>query len=341
MNRSFLFLALSLSTFLPSALADFVPGRLYVSGTAGPCEKGPNQAVFEFDPVTRESRMFAQLPEAFCGFMTGLAFTPDGSRLRASVYDSSSIVEIDGNGNISVAYDFTDGLRGPYGNNNLLYDDDGDFYVVNSEADNILRFPQDTGPPEIFATGADGVIFAGPLARAGNNDIYYGAQSIRDPIYRITGRGQSEIFDWLPGDMRLSSMVSDLEGNLFVLANRAIFRYENGDPSTRRQLTSFGGTPGGAVVTLSDDGSTLFAALGSGMYAIDPLTGQFTTLGSVTNPTHEIGWGLAYAIPEPGTLGLFICAIAMVGVRQQRDGLAQRRRNRGDTTCLRGTSARF
>ncbi|MBI5866592.1 MAG: hypothetical protein HZB38_19165 [Planctomycetes bacterium] len=312
MRHFILLLMFCLSPFAEPAFADFIPGRLYVSGSAGPCDEGPNQAVFEFDPVTRESRMFAQLPEEICGFMTGLAFTPDGSRLRASVWDSSSIVEIDGDGSISVAYDHTDGLAGPYGSNNLLYDDDGDLYVVNSGADTILRFPQDAGPPEVFATGADGVIFAGPLARAGNNQVYYGAQSIRDPIYRISGPGQSEIFDWLPGDMRLSSMVSDAAGNLFVLANRAIFRYDSGDPTTRRQLTTFGGTPGDTVITISPDGRVLYAALGSGMYAINPSTGGSEFLGTVTNPTHEIGWGLAVAVPEPCAGILFGVAAALL-----------------------------
>ncbi|MBI5866595.1 MAG: hypothetical protein HZB38_19180 [Planctomycetes bacterium] len=103
MRRKSILSVLLVSIACEPVRAGFVPGRLYVSGSAGPCEEGPNQAVFEFDPVTRESRMFAQLPEPICGFMTGLAFTPDGSRLRASVWDSSSIVEIDGDGNISVA----------------------------------------------------------------------------------------------------------------------------------------------------------------------------------------------------------------------------------------------
>lgn len=310
--------ALLLPLIGSAARADFVPGRLYVSGSAGPCEEAPNQAVFEFDPVTRESRMFAQLPDDICGFMTGLAFTPDGSRLRASVWDSSSIVEIDGDGDISVAYDLNDGIVGPYGSNNLVYDDDGDFYVVNSGADQILRFPQDVGPPHIFATPAEGVTFAGPLARAADNALYYAREGFRQEIFRIAGPGQSQIFDTLPGTMTVASMVSDADGNLFVLANRAIFRYENGDPSTRRQLTNFGGTPGITGITISPDGTMLLAALGSGLYSFDSNSGASTFLGTVTSETHEGAGGIAVAIPEPTAAVMLGLAIFVLRSRIRR-----------------------
>ncbi|MBI5866594.1 MAG: hypothetical protein HZB38_19175 [Planctomycetes bacterium] len=64
------------------------------------------------------------------------------------------------------------------------------------------------------------------------------------------------MFDTLPGTMTVASMVSDAAGNLFVLANRAIFRYDGGDASTRQQLTTLGGTPGITGITISPDGRT-------------------------------------------------------------------------------------
>lgn len=141
--------------------AEFVPGNLYIS--AVPLEAaGPADLVYEFDPATGASREIAVLPDEFAPGLTGLAFTPDYSKLRGSVSWTNSILEFDGNTNVNVALDVNDGIFLPVGSNNVAYDRAGNFYVVNQGARNIMRFPADGGPGAEFAD-VDG---GGPIAKA-------------------------------------------------------------------------------------------------------------------------------------------------------------------------------
>ncbi len=76
-------------------------------------------ATTTFDPQTGEVSLFVELPSEQCGIIWGLAFTPDGSRLRASLYQTHQIVEFDSAGNMSVILDADDGIMSPSGSNNL------------------------------------------------------------------------------------------------------------------------------------------------------------------------------------------------------------------------------
>src|SRR5262245_36429833 len=188
------------SANLPCSDAEFVPGRLYVSGGISFCEKGgklEDDCIYEFDPLTGESRVFATLPEGLCGMLGGVTFTPDYSRLRVSAYSRSSILEIDGDGNVSVALGPQDGIGSPLGGNNLAYAPNGDFYV--SEFTRILRFPASGGPGELFADFFDGVRRFGPLAIAPDGNVYFGPAGLQErEILRFTPDGEGSVFDVLP-----------------------------------------------------------------------------------------------------------------------------------------------
>lgn len=129
--------------------AEFVPGYVYVADSAvPPCfDGGPPDRIWEVDPATGESRVFATIPEEFCGGLTGLTFTPDGQYLRASAAIAGSILEIDGAGNVGVALDREDGLVFPIGASNLAYDRAGNFWVGDFFPARVLRFPSASGPP--------------------------------------------------------------------------------------------------------------------------------------------------------------------------------------------------
>jgi hypothetical protein len=52
--------------------------------------------------------LFAELGCVWCGGVNGLAFTPDGSKLRVAQYFASRILELDANATVTVLYDSSD-----------------------------------------------------------------------------------------------------------------------------------------------------------------------------------------------------------------------------------------
>ena len=302
---------------LGQAQADFVPGRVYVSGrTLEPCAWGPNERIYEFDPLTGESREFAVLPEQYCGGLTGLTFTPDGAALRASVWLPSTILEFDGNANVGVALGPGDGILGPLGSNNIAYDADGNFYVVNLGSRNIMRFPAGGGPGTIFANLSDGITGPGPIALAPNGDLYFAVAGRRE-IMRFSGPHQGTLFDTLPAEaIGVASLTVDGSNNLFVLGLEGIYRYEGGNPGSRQHLADVRASFQFASMTIAPDDSALYVAALNRVFSIDPDAGTVTELGFI-DPTYVVaGSGVAVYIPEPSTLILLLIGLA-AGVRRR------------------------
>src|SRR5262245_6030541 len=75
---------LVLTSAASSHAAEFVPGDVYVAESSVESCGNPPGRIYRIDPVSGESSIFAQIPISMCGFLFGLAFTPDGSKLRAS-----------------------------------------------------------------------------------------------------------------------------------------------------------------------------------------------------------------------------------------------------------------
>ncbi len=299
---------------LGPAQADFIPGRVYISGrTLEPCAWGPNERIFEFDPLTGESREFAVLPEQYCTGLTGLTFTPDGAALRASVWLPSTILEFDGNANVGVALGPGDGIRGPLGSNNIAYDADGNFYVVNFGAANILRFPAGGGPPIIFADGSNGISGGGPIALAPNGDLYYALEGATE-LLRFTGPHQGSVFDTLPN--RLWSLATDSHANLFVLTSDAVYRYDGGDPNTRELLAPLQITGLVSSITMSPDESAVYVASLGRVLAVDASNGSVLDLGFINDPRVVLGTGIAVYVPEASTLILLLIGLA-AGARRR------------------------
>lgn len=307
-----------LSAFWPAlapsiALADFVAGRIYVSSSSGPCDKDlwPNQRIWEFDPATNQSRIFAELPEGDCGFMTGLTFTPDGSRLRASMYSPSAILEFDSDGNITTALGPSDGVFGPLGGNNIAYDADENFYVLGGLR--ILRFPAAGGPGELFADNSSGIGGNGPIALAPDGALYY-ANANEHEILRFTSPLQYEIFDTLPQNSSLASLAVDSSGNVFALTSGGTYRYDDGDPSSRVLISAVGGAGDRSAMVWSADQAALFVSGSSLIRRVDPTTGESQLLATLpVDPEFEnAGYGIAVAIPEPASAYLAMLLILIV-----------------------------
>src|SRR5262245_8083295 len=309
------------SANLPRSDAEFVPGRLYVSGGMSFCEKGgklEDDCIYEFDPLTGESRLFATLPESLCGHLDGATFTPDYSRLRVSSSTRNRILEFDGDGNVSVALGPQDGIAGPIGGNNIAYGPNGDFFVDGGGR--ILRFPASGGPAEILADIFDGTWGNGPIAVAPDGNVYCRGISVNNPIIlRVTPEGEVSTFDTLPATHRLGSLETDDEGNVFAATAGGTYRYDDQDAATRRRIGGAASVPPRSAMALSEDQQTIYEVSENVFFSVNSDTGETVRVGGIIpdpNYFFGVGYGMALYVPEPGTFLMFTLVIA--GIRRCR-----------------------
>ncbi|MFQ5415076.1 MAG: hypothetical protein ACE5E6_11520, partial [Phycisphaerae bacterium] len=211
----------------------FTPGHVFVVQPDWHCcELVGFDRIWEVDPETGDVQLFGVVEGQWCACMTGLAFTPDGRFLRVSMPFTNQILEFDAAGHFVVVLDGDDGIRFPTGRNNLAYDAEGAFYVINQGALNILRFPADGGPPSVFADSADGVTGVGALASVPDGDIYYAAD--QGDVLRITPDGDVSTFIEDSPTFFATSLAADGCGLLYVgyAAEGAILQFHAGDPAS-------------------------------------------------------------------------------------------------------------
>lgn len=298
------------------ASGEFVPGRIYVTGIAGNCEFDPDvplDSIFEFDPLTGSTRLFTTVTHEQCGYMSGLAFSPDTERLRAAVYYRRSILEFDSTGTGMVVLDESDGLRGgPRGSNNIGFSANGDFFAAYSGE--ILRFAGGQGPGQVIADGADGVTGLGPLAVTPDGDVFFAVTDTPNPrILYVDHFGNTTEFDALQTPASLTSLALDRDGNLYALLTDGLYRYDSGDPDSLRRLAPLDGAGPDASIAMSPAGDSVYVCANSVFRAVNALTGLVTELGSFDSPDgYVLGSGMAVLIPEPATLGLLVLGVAIL-----------------------------
>jgi hypothetical protein len=300
----------------PPAKGEFVPGRIYVTGIAGNCEFDPTvplDSIFEFDPLTGSTRRFATVTHEQCGYMSGLAFSPDGARLRAAVYYRRSILEFDSAGVGTVVLDESDGFRGgPRGSNNVGFAANGDFFADYSGE--ILRFAGGNGPGQVIADAADGVTGSGPLAVTRDGDVFFAVTDVPNPtILHVDRFGNTTEFDTLQTPETLTSLALDGDENLYALLTDGLYRYDAGAPSSLRRLAPMNGAGPDASIAVSPANDAVYVCTNSVFRAVDPLTGHVTELGSFDSPDgYVLGSGIAVAIPEPAAFGLLLAGLAIL-----------------------------
>ncbi len=293
--------------------AKFTYGHIFVSVQAGkPCLNGED-AILEIDPVTGEWSLFADSKDGLCR-TTGLRFTPDGRRLLCLNADSpgtayGSIQSFNSQGAGEVILGRDDGLATPIGGNGLAFDAEGNLYVIENSELIILRFPASGGPPTVFADAADGIGWPGALDFAPNGDLFHIGRFAEGPI-RITPQGVGSVFDTLPNGI---SLVLDRRGNLFVSAlgpesGTVLYRYDNGDPKSRRVLASgFIGSTGHVPLALSPDESAVYVTdLTLKVYAVDVNDGATTVIADFSDAA------LAFEAPYDGVHGIAVYAPASI-----------------------------
>lgn len=310
--------------FAPTpALAEFVPGRIHLADSAiENCQLPfPNDRdlIWEVDPLTGSSRVFAEVTHPLCGAMYGLTFTPDSSRLRASMFMANAILEIDGDGNVAAGLDAADGLTNPAGSNNIAYDPAGNFYAVVSRY-RILRFPVEGGPPQVFADGQDGVNDWGAIDTAPNGDIFYLRPGDAGRVTRFSPEGVPTAFPDTIRTWDLGTLTVDDLGDLYVWGREGVFRYRGGNPGNRELIALSPPEPliHTSITYSPIDGYLYLAGVGN-LWSLDRDSGELRQIGDVGMPDRLgiVGIGSAVHVPEPASV-LTLVAAAAVFARSRR-----------------------
>ncbi len=323
-----------------SARGEFVPGHVFAAQAARKLcleqEEFGGDRIWEIDPATGEATLFAAIPEELCGFLTGLAFTPDGSRLRASSLLRYEILEFDSEGNMTVALDITDGIACPWGLNNLAYDAEGNFYVLNKCTQNILRFPPDGGPPTVFADAKDGIATRGAIAFAADGDLYFttGLDGF-NLLRRITPEGNAFPFDGFGSIITPVTVTADESGHVYVgLETAEIFKYDAGDPESKDLLAVV--PPGGRYsMTMSPDQSEIYVnswgvVTSGGLWSIDVRDGAVTLLAGFSEVSGVPAGIAVVPVPPPPPIptvsGWFLPVMALLVLTAGTITIQRRRR---------------
>ena len=284
--------------FLASSVrAQFVPGHIFVvEGQLEGCfeSHAHHGTIWEIDPETGEASVFLDPPEELCGGVPTLIFTPNGKRLRASRgFIANEILEFDAAGNYEVVLDGDDGLRAPLP---MTYDADGNFYVGNNGANNIMRFPADGASGIVFADASDGI--SGPISMtfASTGDLYVAVGVAPGPIptrlLRITAEGATSVFDEYDLPDQPQALTADRFGNLFIAVGNWFYRYRAGDPDSKELLSpeSFGRMH---QITMSPDESQLYVPIGLWVRTVDVTNGFVEALALVPGVNSLIGIAVA------------------------------------------------
>jgi hypothetical protein len=247
------------------AQAQFKPGNVLVSEPSQEiCSRpGYPDRIWQVDPYTADVTLVVELTGDDCGYVTGLAVTPDGCGLRASSLLNDRILEFKADGTWTVVLDAKDGILSPWGSNGVAYDREGNFYVVNAGSRNIMRFPSGGGAGIVVADELDGVQGKGPLTIAPNGDIYYGNQRNDKYVLRIPPAGEASIFDDY-GRLDLPfGIATDSRALLYVsLANAGLAEFVLGDPDSRRIVATREAMQGADALSFAADHTRLFAGSG-------------------------------------------------------------------------------
>lgn len=281
------------------AWAQFVPGHVFVSDPASDfCFHGGElywDRIWEIDPETGEVTLFAEFFADDCRFfITGLVFTPDGCRLRASAMLTDEILEFDSDGTWTVALDATDGISAPWGSNNLAYDAEGNFYVVNAGSRTIMRFPAVSGPGVILADNADGILGDGPIAIATNGDVYFGNTQLERYVLRVTPQGDPSIFDRYAIINVPYSVTADDAGSVYVALGGeggGIYRYDASDPKSKQLLASSPVFSKFYAMTMMSNQKGIYtvASTTKQLLTVDVGDGSIKTLAEIADGTVPVG----------------------------------------------------
>jgi WD40 repeat protein len=297
------------------ARAQFVPGHIFGlhhsnnfckddGKTGTPID---SEYIYDINPETGEYRIFATIPREWCGVITGMAFSPDGKRLRVASMLLSLIWEFDAQGNRTIALDWTDGIVSPEGCNCIAYDQRGNFYVSSKGPEKVLRFPADGGPRAVLAyENNNGLLIGSPhsLAVGPGGEVYL-ADYVSDHLIRISPGGEVSVFDKYTFNQSLYSLTVADNGEVYALVlPPGIYRYAAGQPFGRETFTECDSQLCVYLLTPSPDRRRIYATSSPPFYSIvsiDPADASFELVAV-------------------GPIALSLCGLAGVPLRGDVDG---------------------
>lgn len=309
--RSFILIGLIVSASDTSAGAQFTPGHIFVSDPAGKFCSGPPRPwdrIWEIDPDTGQVSLFAELADEWCGLVSGLAFTPDGTKLRVAQY-FNRILELDAAGNPTILLDGTDGINAPFGPNCITFDRQGDFYV--SVFGRILRFAPGSDIGEVYADEQSEPILGGspgPITVDLSGSLYFGTVSQQlSRLFQFQGPHMGTVFDTY-NNVVPKSLVADSCGSIFLglaygggESNPQIVRYSSGDAGSKVVLAD--GTMGiGAEPTIALDPTESFLyvlAVGRTVGTLSTAGGMLTTIAELPQARDIVGIAVVPVLAPP------------------------------------------
>ncbi len=292
------------------AWAAFQPGALYIYDAPSSFFGTPGR-IWEFDPANGENRIFL----SDISGVSGMVFTPDGSRLRVARSTTSEILEIDGDGNRKTVLDRDDGVRNPFGAPSIAYDSRGNFYACGGNA--IRKFPADGGPMSILVGGLVDPL-GGAIGVGLNDDVFYRSGS---RLYRIPQVGTPELIDSSsPGAREQPLAIAD-NGDVYAIglgfeSRPALIRWRQGLPGTRETLATYVGLSQEVSMTYSAFDQTIYIANSTQILAYDTRTSTFFTAGAAFGGGVEFGWQTVAYVPEPATSLLLLMMVS--GLHRRR-----------------------
>ncbi|MGE0480149.1 MAG: hypothetical protein AB7Q17_06710 [Phycisphaerae bacterium] len=304
-----------LSAVIPAAVyaqptsPGFIPGHIFASVNGSESCFTQRNWIYQIDPASGEQWIFADSADGLC-VSNGLAFTPDGRRLRTSNLLSRTILDFDSAGNATVVYSQADGMTGPWGQNGLAWNRAGDFFVANEYGRYVMRFPAAGGPGLVLTDGYPDITGGGGLAITRGGDLYLA----KNGIHRIPPSGPIVRFDRFtqPGYRQPNALAIDQRGRLFAGVvtqadgvNRVEVHVYDDLPSARRRLVSdqFPYIADYPAITLSPDESEVWVATLGGIFGVSVEGGPVRLVHADTIPLASYGRGLTeYVPPRPGDL---------------------------------------
>lgn len=288
--------------------ADFVPGRLYmVENIVEGCNSQQRSVIRELDPTTGNARLFAEIPNGLCGVHYGMTFTPDGQYLRVGEFLRSQVLQIDGDGNVSVALGPADGVQGTVGMNGMVYGASGDFFLSNGGLTrHIRRYPATGGPSEIFADANDGLRNSGSLAAGSDGKIYFANHAGSPAVIRFSADGVGTVVDNDIVSSAFASLVVDDRGDLYSWAAAGICRYRSGAPGSREFVAAVPFQTYNCITFSPLDGKLYLVGTSMFITALDRDSGALAPVESGYPRSGFQGTGAAVYVPEPSTAVVFL-----------------------------------
>src|SRR5262245_29410619 len=249
-----------------TASAQFQTGHIFIGDFNG--------VVWEVDPVTFGVTTFADTSDGLSG-TSAVAFTPS-HRMLTSNFNTNQVIEFDASGNGNVVLGPGDGLDGPFGENGIAIDKDGQIYVGNYTGQDIRRYQSDYSGGVVFADATDGLVRPDGLALLASNDMIVANRESGGNVMRIAPDGSTTLFDNIAGEDCFSAAVRS-NGDIYIgCLSGMVYRYVGGTPAGRVPLGDYAG--GNIALEFSPDQTVLYVATSDdgNLRTVDPDSGTDT-----------------------------------------------------------------